>query len=160
MFALLDVRALEPLHVTLIEDGGPRVDLLELGADLVEQRWFDDARRPRGGVAVVLEDIPAAEDEIVERRERHDVADLRRTVVGPFAETDRAHLRQRADGFGESFANSEDAGDERGADGAEPDEQDTEFPACGSDRDRCGHGRKLYQLSAVSYQLSAVRSKL
>ena len=33
--------------------------------------------------------------------ERHDVADLRRAAFGPLAETDRAHLGQRADGLGE-----------------------------------------------------------
>ena len=133
VLALLDVRAVEPLDVALIEHGRPRLDLFELGTHLVEQRRLDHARGPRRGVAVVLENVPAAEHEIVEPRERHDFADFRRAAFGPLAETDRAHLRQRSDGFGESFANSEHAGDRRRADGAEADEQDAE-PAAG---ERC-----------------------
>ena len=99
---------------------------------------------PRRRVAVVLEDVPAAEHEIVERRQRHDVADLRRASFGPLAETDRAHLRQRADRLGESLANGEHAGDRRRADGAEADEQDAELSAGGSDFNGCGHEEKLY----------------
>ena len=78
------------------------------------------------------------------RRQRHDVADLRRAPFGPLAETDRAHLRQRADRFGESFANGEDAGDGRGADGAEADEQNTELAACRSNFNRCRTRAKNY----------------
>ena len=68
VLALLDVRAVEPLDVALIEHRRPRADLLELGPHLLEQRRLEHAGRPRGRVAVVLEDVPAAEDEIVERR--------------------------------------------------------------------------------------------
>ena len=96
---LLDVRAVEPLHVVLIEHGRPRPDLLELGPDLVEQRLLEDAGRLRGAVAVFLEDVPAAEHEIVESRQRNDFVDLRRAALGPLAEPDRAHLGQRADGL-------------------------------------------------------------
>ena len=142
--ALLDVRTFEPLHVALVEHRGPRPDLFELGPDLLEQRRLEHAGGLRGGVAVLLEDVPAAEHDIVEAGQRHDLADLRRAPFGPLAETDRAHLGQRADRFGESFANGEDAGDGRGADGAEADEQDAEFSARGSDFNRCGHGQKLY----------------
>ena len=111
---------------------------------MLEQRRLDDAGRSRRGVAVVLEDVPAAEHEIVERRQRHDVADLRRTALGPLAETDGAHLRQRADRLGEALANGEHAGDGRGADGAEADQQHAELAARRSDFNRCRHGQKLY----------------
>ena len=104
MFALLDVRALEPLHVALIEDGGPRADRLELRPDLVEQRRFDDACRPRGRIAVVFEDIPAGEDELVEIGQRHKLLDQRRPAISAFAQADRAHLGKRANGFGQAAA--------------------------------------------------------
>ena len=68
VLALLDVRAVEPLDVALIEHRRPRTDLLELRADLLEQRRLDDAGGPGRGVAVVLENVPAAEHQIVERR--------------------------------------------------------------------------------------------
>ena len=70
----------EPLDVALIEHRRPRPDLLELGPDLVEQRRLEHAGGVRRRVAVVLEDVPAAEHEIVERGQRHDLADLRRPV--------------------------------------------------------------------------------
>ena len=145
VLALLDVRAVEPLDVALIEDRRPGPDLLELRANLLEQRRLEDAGRLRRRVAVVVEDVPAAEDEIVERRQRHDVADLGRPAFGPFAEADGAHLRQRADGFRQTFANSEHAGDGRRADGAEADEQDAELAACRSDLNGCRHKGELYQ---------------
>ena len=49
-------------------------------------------------VGVVGEDVPSAELELVELRERHEVGDLGRALVGALAEADRPHLRERADG--------------------------------------------------------------
>jgi hypothetical protein len=66
VLSLLHVRPVEALDVPLIEDRRPRPDLLELGPDAVEQRRLDDARRASRGVAVVLEDVPAAEHQIIE----------------------------------------------------------------------------------------------
>ena len=66
--ALLDVRTVEPLDVLLIEDGRHRLDGFELVADCVEQRRLEHARGPRRRVAVLLEDVPAAEHDVVERR--------------------------------------------------------------------------------------------
>ena len=43
VLALLDVRAVEPLHVVPIEHGRPRLDLLELGPHLLEQRRLEHA---------------------------------------------------------------------------------------------------------------------
>ena len=157
VLALLDVRTVEALHVPLIEHRRPGTNLFELGPDLLEQRRLDDAGRPRGGVAVVFENVPAAEHEIVEAGERHDLADFRRAAFGALAETDGAHLRQRADRFGDSLANGEDAGDRRGADGAEADEQHAQLAARGSDFYRCRHGAKLYQFSVAQ---STSRSQL
>ena len=142
VLALLHVRAVEPLDVALIEHRRPRPDLLELGAHLLEQRRLDDAGGARRGVAVVLEDVPAAEHQIVERRQRHDVVDLRRAVLGALAEAHRAHLRQRADRLGEPVANGEHAGNGRGADRAEADEQHTEFASGRSDVDGRRHERR------------------
>ena len=82
----------------------------------------------------------------------HDVADLRRPAFGALAEADRAHLRERADRFGEPFANGEDAGDGRGADGAETDEQHAELAARRSDVNRCRHGGELYQPAVIGHQ--------
>jgi hypothetical protein len=105
---------------------GPRFDLLELRTHLVEERRFDDTGCPRRGVAVLLEDVPGGEHEIVQPRELDDFADLRRAAFRALSETNGPHLGQRSDGFGESFPNSEHAGDRRRAHGTEADEQDPE----------------------------------
>ena len=94
VLALLDVRAVEPLHVTLIEDRGPRLDGFELGFDLIEKRLLEHARGACRLIGVLFENIPAAENDVVEINERNRVFDLRRAPFGAFAEPDRAHLRQ------------------------------------------------------------------
>ena len=53
-------------------------------------------------------------------------------------------------GVGEAFANRENAGDGRGADGAEADEQDAELSACGDNLNRCRHKQKLYIIPPCS----------
>ena len=133
VLALLDVGALEALHVALVEDRRPRADPLHFRADLLEQRRLEDAGGPGGAVTVFLEDVPAAEHQIVERGERDDLGDLRGSSFGPLAQTDGAHLRQRTDRFGQALSNSEHAGDRRRADGTHPDQQHTELAARRSD---------------------------
>ena len=54
-------------------------------------------------------------------------------AFGPLAEADGAHLRQRADRLRQSLADGHHAGDGRGADGAEADQQHAEFAACRGD---------------------------
>ena len=134
VLALLDVRAVEPLDVALVEHRRHRLDGLELASHLVEQRRLEHAGRPRRRVAVLLEDVPAAEHDVVEAGERDELVDLRRAVLGALAEPNRAHLRQRADRLGQPLADGHDAGDGGGADGAEADEQDAELAAS---RGRC-----------------------
>ena len=52
-----------------------------------------------GGVHVVLEDVPADEDQVVEVGEGNEILDLRRETFGSLAQADSAHLRQRANGL-------------------------------------------------------------
>ncbi len=123
VLAFLHVRAVEPLHVALIEHRGHRLDGFELGLDLIEQRRLEHAGRARRLVGVLFENIPAAEDDVVEIDERNRLVDFRRAAFGAFAETDRAHLRERSDGIGQTFSNGQNAGDGRGADRAEADQK-------------------------------------
>ena len=76
-------------------------------------RRLEDAGLLRRLVGVVGEDVPAAEDEVLEPGERHEVLDQRGAVVRPLAEADGPHLRQAADGLGEAAPDRLDAGDER-----------------------------------------------
>ena len=97
----LDVLAFQSAHVVLVEDGPHGLDLLERGRD-----WLDvvvpveDAGLDCGFVGGVGDRVPGAEDQLVETRQRHEVADERGAVIGALAEADRAHLRQRPDRFG------------------------------------------------------------
>ena len=70
--------------------------------------------------------------------------DFRRAPFRALAEPDGAHLRQRADRLGETFADGEHAGDRRRADGAEADQQHAELSAGGVDFLRIFHNRELY----------------
>src|SRR3954463_14083764 len=130
----------------LIEDRGPRLDLLELGPHLLEKRLLEHAGGLGRAVAVFLEDVPAAEDEVVEAGQRPHLIYLRRAAFRPLAEADRAHLGQRSDGRRESFTNGDDAGDGRRADGPEADEEHAEFAARRSDINWSRHKWKLYHL--------------
>jgi hypothetical protein len=53
---------------------------------------------------------------------------------------------QRTDWLGETFFDGEDAGNRRGADGAQADQQDAQLPSRGSNFNGCRHGQKLYHL--------------
>ena len=85
-----------------------------------------------------------AEDDVVEAGQRHEILDQRRPVLGAFPEANRAHLGERPDGFGQAFPNGHDAGNCRGADGPEADEQNADFSAGRSNGNTLCHGRKLY----------------
>ena len=117
----------QPLDVALIEHRRHRLHRFHLAAHLVEQRRLEHSGGAGRRVGVFLEDVPAAEDDVVQPGEIDELVDLRRTVVGALAEADGAHLRERADRLGEALADGEDAGDGGGADGAEADQEDAEF---------------------------------
>jgi hypothetical protein len=131
--ALLDVRAVQAADELGIEDAGHRNDGFQFGADGVEVLAGQDVGVDGGVVGVVGEDVPGAEDEVVQLGELQEVADARRAVVGALAEADGAHLRERADRFAEAFAGQEHAGNHGGGDGPEAGQQNSEFPACGLD---------------------------
>ena len=81
----------------------------------------------RRGVGVVGHRIPGPEHEIVERCERHEVADQRGATFGALAQTDGAHLREGADRLGAAAAHVLDTGDERGRHRAESDAEHAEL---------------------------------
>ena len=127
VLALLHVRAVEALHVVLVEDRRQRLDRLQVGLQLL-QRLLVQHLGVRGGlVDVVLEDVPAGKDQVVQIGQRHKVLDQRRFVVGALAQADGAHLRQRSDRLGQSAADGLDSGDHRGGDGAQADHHHSQF---------------------------------
>ena len=119
VLAGLDVRAVEALDVVLVEDGGHGLDGFEEGLDAASSWSRSRTCGVAGGVVeVVGEDVPAGEDDVVERGERDEVLDEGGAVVGALAEADGAHLGDGADGLGEAVADCFYAGDEGGGDGS------------------------------------------
>ena len=122
-------------HVFLIEDGRHRMERLKRLAQLVEQRRFEDARVLRGLEGVVLVDVPSAEHEVVEIRERNEILDERSAALGTLAEANGRKLRERSDWRAESALHRLDTGDEGGADRAHARHQHAELAGRGRDAD-------------------------
>ncbi len=99
VLALLHVRAVQVLHVILVEDRLARLDGRQERLHLVEQRMVEHAGIARRRVHVVVEDVPAGEDQVAQVGQRHKVLDLGRAALGALAQADGAHLRQRPDGL-------------------------------------------------------------
>src|SRR5215469_1494260 len=119
VFCALDVFAVEIFDVGLVERGFHGFDFAEEGLNFAEMIRVEDARFGGGFVRGVRENVPAAENEIVEAGERNEVLNFRRAAFGALAETDGSHLRERADREGVAVANQFDAGHKSGADRAD-----------------------------------------
>ena len=118
VLAGLDLFTFEPLDVVLVEDGGHRLDGFKKRAHRFELVAVEDLGGLSGVVEVAAEDVPAGKDEIVERGDGNELFDKGAAGVGALAETDGAHLRGGADGFGEAAADSFDAGDKCSGNGS------------------------------------------
>ena len=129
----LDVGAVEPPHVVLVEDGRHGLDLLQLGRDRFDMgEPVEHAAFQRGVVGRVRDRIPGAEDQLVKAGQGHEVANERHPVLRPLAEANGAHLSERTDGLSETAPDQLDAGDDGRRHGAEPNRQDAQPPAAGS----------------------------
>ena len=134
VLALLHVRAMQALHVVLVEDRRQRLDRLQVGLQLRERLLVQHLGVRGGLIDVVREDVPAGEDHVVEFGQRHKILDQRRCVVGALAQANRPHLRQRSDRLGQSAADGLDSGDHRGGDGAQADHHHSQFARGGRNR--------------------------
>ena len=141
--ALLDVRAVQTLDVAdrtpRTSDESVRAPAALFRAVPVRARRPSWRRRPS-----CLENVPTAEDHVVEGRQRHEVPDERRAASVRLPRRLRTHLCQRADRLGETAANGEHAGDRRRADGAHTDEENAQFPRRFCDFWRIFHDLELY----------------
>jgi hypothetical protein len=133
--ALLHVGPVEALHIRLLEHGGHRLDRLELLLDRIEVLRLEHAGALRSLVRVLGEDVPAAEDDVVELRERDVLADRRRPFVGALADADMSELGERADRLADPFADRLDARDEGCGDRAHTRKQNAQLPGSGFDVD-------------------------
>ena len=93
----------------------------------------EDAGRAGGLEDVGRDRVPAAEHQVVEPRQRHELANQRIALLLARAEPDVRHLAQRADRRMEALAGSDDTGDEGRRHGPHAGREDTERAGGGSD---------------------------
>ena len=126
IFGFLDVGAGKILDVVLIEGGLHGLDGLQEFLDLVEVFGVQDTGLGGSFVGVVGENIPAAEDDVVEFGERNELVDFRRAAFGALAEADGAQLRERADGRGFAAAHQFNSRHKCGAHGSHSGREDAQ----------------------------------
>ena len=74
-------------------------------------------------VSRVRKNIPGAKNKIVEAGERHKILDRRHPIIGALSQANRAHLRQAADWFSETFFDCFNTRDKSRAHCSQTDEQ-------------------------------------
>src|SRR5580704_1510856 len=126
IFGFFDVGAGKILDVMLIESGLHRLDGPQEFLDLIEVFGLQDTRLSGGLIGVVGENIPAAENNVVEFGEGHQLANLRRAAFGAFAKANGAQLRERADRRGFAAANQFNSCHKRGAYGSHSRREDAQ----------------------------------
>ena len=136
---LLDVRAVEALHVIAIEGGLHRPDGGEKFLGLGEILGREHGRVRRSFIGGIRKKIPAAENQIFERVERHEILDERRAALGPFSQAYGAELRGGAHRLRGIVANQIDAGHEGRRHRAHPHSQDTQVSLGRCNRSRPAH---------------------
>ncbi len=101
---------------------------------LVEQPLVEHARVRSRFIHVVLENVPAGEDQVVESGQRNKLFNLRRTPVGALAQSHRSHLSQRPDRFCQPLANRLHARHKRGRNRTHARDHYSQLPFRGLDR--------------------------
>ncbi len=145
----LQIGAADVAHVVLIENCIHRMKFFQRLAHLLQEPTIEHRGVERGVVGAVLVNVPAAEFEILELRERHEILDQRRAALGALAETNRRELRQRSDRRAEAALNRLDSRDERSADRADAGKQHAELAVRRRDSDGT-FGRQMSELLGVN----------
>src|SRR6185437_211564 len=129
----LDVGALEPLDVVLVEGGRQRLDRFQEIRDRFDVVTLQHTGLHRRRVGVIGERVPRGEHQVLQVRERQKILHLWSTLVGPLAEPDRPHLREGPDRQGVTLPDVLDPRDERGRDGPEAHQHHSQLALCGRD---------------------------
>jgi hypothetical protein len=108
------MRALQVPHIGLLEHPRPWADRFQLAPDGHQQVRRQDPRRTGGLICVLGKDVPAAEDQVRQVGQRHQVLDAHEPGVRAFAEAQLLQLGERAIGPGQTFTHEMDASDEGG----------------------------------------------
>ena len=128
-------------------------DAFQLGADRRQVALLETRPQVRAASSDVGRDgIPAAEHEVVERGEGHEVADERVAPVGAAAETDSAICETDPIGASPDRRAVIDPRDEGRRDGTESGEQHTELAGGGGDLAGFRHPTILSDLYAMHHR--------
>ncbi len=125
------IGAADVAYVVLIENCIHRMKFFQRLAQLLQKPTIEHRRIERGFVRAVFVNVPAAEFEVFELRQRDEILDQRRASLGALAETDGGELRQRSDRRAEAALDRLDSGDERRADRANAGKQHAELAVRG-----------------------------
>ena len=129
---------MQALHVVLVKNRRQRQDAFQIRFQL-GQRFLVQHRGVRGRlVHVVLENIPARENHILQICQGHKIPDQRGRVIGALAQPDRSHLGQRADRLGQPATHRFHARNHRGGHGAKAHHHHAQFPLGGLNSGCCG----------------------
>ena len=138
--------AVETFDVGSVERSRPWLYGFESRSDLIEEAFFKYTGFNGGLVHVVRKYVPPSEDKVIQPCKRHELLDGRHPVFRSFAEPNSPHLSKRADRFGNTLPYRFDSGDECGADGAHPGQNDAQLSICRSDIDSIGAHNSIPQL--------------
>ena len=121
------VGTVDAANVFMVEDGLHRLDGLQRLFDLLEEVLIEHLGVGRGLVGRVFINVPAAEDEIVQAGQWHEVLDIRAASVGALAEADGGELRERTDGQAEPALHGLHTRDEGSGNSADTGNQNSQF---------------------------------
>ena len=138
----LGVGALDASHVIVVEDRRHGLyRLQEMGDGVQLFVAVQDTGLDGRVVGVVGDRVPCAEDQLVESRQRNEVAYQRRPPVRSLAEANGCHLGDRACRLSRALPDMLDASDKCGRHGAQAHLKNPQSAACRADRGNVGRDK-------------------
>src|SRR5260370_397608 len=141
--------AVELFHIVAIETCRPRLYRAEKWLRFVEEFLFQHPGFTGRGIHVVLERVPAGEDQVIEIGQRHEFFDFGEPPLGTLAQPDRSHLGEGTDRATKAFTDRLDSGNEGGGDRAHAGNHHSQLSFGGLDISSLNTG--LYSLLAFSH---------
>ena len=96
----LYVGAIQVLHIGLVENCGHGLQTLKKGLDRDEMFPAENPGLKGCLVAIIREDIPSTENQVVQEGQRHKILNKRNAILKAFAQADGSHLGQGTYGKG------------------------------------------------------------
>ena len=137
----LDVAPCQALDVLAAEDRLPGADALQVGPQLFQLPGVEHPGAHGRLVAGLPVNVPAAEDQVIQRSQGDEVLDQGDPIFGALAQPDRSHLGEGPDRRSFLPANGFDSGNEGGRHGAHPGKKNSQLaPGFGNFGPFLNHG--------------------